>query len=858
VDDIAPPPVPRSGTLRVYLGVARGVGTTFALLDEGRRRRARGADVVVGHVATRGRPGTVAMLDGLEQVGPRRIERDGRIVEEMDVDAVLARRPALVLVDELAHTNACGSRHRSRWQDVEELLAAGIDVVSTVTIEQLESFADVVEGITGTRPTDAVPDRVLRDADQVELVDMAPEALRRRVAHGTLYDADDLDAVLGNYFRVETLSTLRELALLWLADRVDDALAQRRRRSLEPERAETRERVVVALSGRPGVDALVRRAARIAARTRGDLVGVHVVGGSAGPSPAGPGEAIAPERRLLDELGGTYRQVTGSDVAAALVAVARSEHATQIVLGATSRPWWHRMLNGSVIGRVLRSAGPIDVHVTSAQTPGAPDRAGERRLPRVKAVLTPLSPRRQAWGWAIAAAGLPALGLLFANARDTFELSTVLLAYLVLAMVVALVGGVWPSAFAVLAGFLIASYWFTPPFRQAAIRSVENLVALVVFVVAAGMVAVLVDRVGRSRLQASRARAEAEALAVLAGSLAGSASLADLLDQVRAAFGFRAAALLTDRNGRWEVQVASGAEPPIEPDRADATRDLGGGVTLALAGGALSGEDQHVLDAFAAQVAVAAESHRLHVEAGKASELAAANDLRGALLQAVSHDLRTPLASIKASISSLRQRDVDWPADVAAEFEATIESETDRLANLVANLLDMSRLQASALTVDIRPTVVDEVVLAAVASLGTGGPHVGIDVPETLPDVSADAALLERAIANLVANAVRFSPSGVPPRVEAGLVAGSPPRVDIRVVDRGPGIPPEDRSLAFEPFQRLDDTRASGAGVGLGLAIARGFVRAMNGDLVVEDTPGGGTTMVVSLPLASPELAGGS
>ena len=276
-------------------------------------------------------------------------------------------------------------------------------------------------------------------------------------------------------------------------------------------------------------------------------------------------------------------------------------------------------------------------------------------------------------------------------------------------------------------------------------------------------------------------------------------------------------------------------------------------MTLALAGGELSTEDQRVLDAFAAQVAAAAEAQRLHLEADKAGELAAANDLRAALLQAVSHDLRTPLASIKASISSLRHHEIDWPLDVRTEFETTIESETDRLTALVGNLLDMSRLQASAVVADLRPTGVEEVVVAAIGSLGAGAPDVDVDVDETLPDVVADATLLERAMANLIANAGRVSPPDTPTRVTAGEVGGDRHHIDIQIIDRGPGIRVVDRELVFQPFQRIVDHHGSGEGVGLGLAIARGFVEAMGGELAVEDTPGGGTTMVISLPVAARE-----
>jgi two-component system, OmpR family, sensor histidine kinase KdpD len=841
--------VPRRGTLRIYLGAAPGVGKTFAMLNEGRRRRERGTDVVIGFVEFHGRARTAEQVGDLETVSRRNVEYRGTTLEEMDVDAIVRRRPAWVLVDEYAHTNVPGSRNEKRWQDVDELLDAGINVISTVNIQHFESLNDVVDQITGVRQRETVPDRIVRRAEQIELVDMAPEALRRRLAHGNVYPADRIDAALGNYFRVGNLSALRELALLWVADRVEDALTDYRERHGITKPWETRERVVVALSGAPAGEQLVRRAARISERAKGDLVGVHVVDGTglASGLSAGDAERVAAHRRLLEDLGGEYRRVTSNDIATALVDVARSENATQIVLGASQRSGWQRLVKGSVVNKVVRLSGPIDVHVISERQ--AERGTSERRLPAIKKVLTPLSPRRQAWGWVIVAAGLPLLTLTFVHLRDTFGLHSVLLIYLILAMVCALIGGVLPATAAVVGGFLLANYFFTPPFHDWTVAEGENLLALLVYALAAGIVAVLVDRVGRSRLQASRSRAEAEALAALAGAMATPGSVQEMLSQVRTTFGFRSAALVQEELGGWTVQVASGIDPPEHPDEADVVRDLGDGLVLALAGGSLSADDQRVLNAFAAQLAAAAESQRLQAEAGKATELAEINDLRAALLQAVSHDLRTPLAAIKAAISSLRQQDIDWPPETVAEFEATIEAETDRLTALVGNLLDMSRLQASALRVDVHPADVEDVVIGAVSSLGTSAPKVDIDVPDTLPAVRADTALLERALANLVANAISASPPGAVARVTAGEVGTADShRVDICVIDSGPGIRPADRERVFQPFQRFSD-RGHEGGVGLGLAIARGFVEAMGGDLTVEDTPGGGTTMIVSLPV---------
>jgi two-component system sensor histidine kinase KdpD len=816
------------------------VGKTFKMLGEARRRRERGGDVVVGFVETHGRARTAEEIGDLEVVPRKKIEYRGAVFEEMNVDAVLARRPEIALVDELAHTNVPGSRNAKRYHDVEELLTAGITVISTVNIQHFESINDVVERITGIPQRETIPDEIVRAADQVEFVDMTPEALRRRMAHGNVYAPEKVDAALANYFRVGNLGALRELGLLWVADQVDDALDDYRRRHGIIEPWETRERVVVAVTGAPSSGQLIRRAARIAQRAHGELVGVHVEAdtGLAGLS----SERVAEHRRLLEELGGEYRELSGSDVAAALIDFARSENATQIVLGASQRSRWQELTQGSVINRVIRRSGRIDVHVIS--TDDAEEPATGRRLPVPRLLVNPLPPRRQAIGWGVAAGGLPLLTLGLANMRGDLGLPTALLLYLLLAVSVAVVGGVFPALAAVVGGFLLANWFFTPPFYRWTIAEFENLLALLVYVGVAGIVSALVDRVTRARHQAVRAGAEAEAMAALAGSLAEAEALPALAEHLRTTFGMRAVALLQrDRDG-WHVEAEAGAPVPTTPDAADVVKEINRDLLLAMTGGRLAGEDHRVLNALADHLTTAIETRRLHREAARAAELSRANDLRAALLQAVTHDLRTPLASIKASISSIRQTDMAWAPEQVDEFNATIEHETDRLDTLLTNLLDMSRIQAGALHVAVRAVGLEEVIPAAVAGLGDRGRTVTIDAPETLPPVVADPALLERALANLLANAVSASPDK-PVRIEAGAIAG---RVDTRIVDQGPGIPRRDRERVFQPFQRLVD---HGTGIGLGLAIARGFVDAMGGELSIEDTPGGGATLVVSLPQAA-------
>ena len=838
----------RRGLLKVYLGAAPGVGKTFAMLGEGRRRASRGTDVVVGIVETYGRPLTEQAMIGLDVVPRQTVTYRGTAMEEMDLDAVLARRPDVALVDELAHTNVPGSRNEKRWEDVEELLAAGIDVVTTLNIQHLESLNDVVEGITGIRQRETIPDEIVRATEQVELIDMTPEALRRRMAHGNIYGPERTDAALANYFRVGNLAALRELALLWLADQVDVGLEAYRERHGIAELWETRERIVVAITGGPGNDALIRRAARIAQRAHGELLGVHV------QAMEGLRELSAPlleqHRKLVHDLGGEYHELSGADVASALVAFARAENATQLVLGASLRSRWAEVTRGSVINRVLRLSGPIDVHVISRSDAGdgglvthAPH--GRHRRGRVSS----LPPRRTMLGWGLALAGVPLLTLTLAQLRESVGLPTALLLFLTLVVGTAAAGGTWPAVVAAVVAFLASNWYFTPPYYRWTVAEGEHVAALVVFLTVALVVSRFVDAAARRAAEAAHARSEARTLAGLAATMGEQDPLPALLAHLRSVFELRSAAVMRKDGERWIVEASSGDEPPSRPDEADVTEQLAPGVVLALAGPADARQHRDVLHAFAAQLSAVLEHARLRVEAGRARSLSEANALRTALLQAVSHDLRTPLASIKASVTSLCQDDVEWPPEQTAEFLHTIDAETDRLTNLVGNLLDMSRIQAGALQPALRPVVLDEVLPAALESLGPRGAAVDVDatVSETLPAVRADPALLERVLANVIDNAVRFSPDGRPVRVDAGVFSG---RVHVRVIDRGPGIPRDQRDVVFQPFQRLGDGQ-TGTGVGLGLAVASGFLAAMGGAIEIEDTPGGGTTVLLSMPVAT-------
>jgi two-component system sensor histidine kinase KdpD len=841
------------------------------MLNEGWRRRERGTDVVIGWVQEHGRPQTDAQIRDLPIFPRLQFDYRGQHFEEMDVPGLMARKPELVLVDELAHSNVPGSRHAKRWEDVEELLDAGINVISTVNLQHLESLNDVVARITGVAQQETVPDPVVRAADQIELVDMAPEALRRRLAHGNVYPPERIDAALGNYFRTGNLTALRELALLWVADRVDEELHDYRERHGIAGAWETKERVVVSLSGSPGSAVLVRRAARMAMRTKAELVGVHVRTDD-GISRGGT-EGLRRNRTLLDDLGGRYVEVVGADIAPALVQVARAENATQLVLGATHRSRLSEFLRGSVINSVIRAAeGALDVHViaTDAALPdeaSPDDHAGaETEQPvaprRQRRLLSPLSVRRRAAAVAIGVIGFPLLTLILTATRSHSGLSTALSSYLVLVVAVAATGGVWPAILAAIAGFLLSNYYFAPPIHTFTIGDARDVLALIMFLVTAGVVSVLVDFAARQTASANQARSDARMLARVAGRLVSPEGnpLPSLLDELVVAFHQESAAILrsasdpADSTGgadgaAWTTVASAGAAPPESPKDGSLSIPLTEFDVLALRGPGLTAEDRDILAAFAAQLATALESDRLHAEAAEADSLARANQLRSALLAAVSHDLRTPLASIKAASSSLLSDQLDFGPDETRILVTTIDDEADRLSSLVENLLDMSRLETGAMEIRWRTTDVEELIDTALASLGPRGKGVTGSVEPDVPPIETDPVLVDRVIANLVDNALVHG-EGRPVRVEAGHVAG---RVDIRVVDHGPGIKGSDRERVFLPFQRLGDGQ-TGVGVGLGLAVSRGFAEAVGGELEVEDTPGGGCTMVLRLPAPSDRI----
>ena len=867
------------GKLKIFFGAAPGVGKTYAMLEAARARRAEGVDVVVGWVETHGRKETEALLPGLEIMPRRRLSYRGTRLEEFDLEAALERRPALVLVDELAHTNAPGSLHTKRFRDVEQLLASGIDVYTTLNVQHLESLNDVVAQITGVTVRETVPDAVLDTAAEIELVDLPAEELRKRLAEGKVYIPEAAGLAAENFFREGNLIALRELALRRTADRVDAQMRRYRLDHAVRETWPTAERVLVCIGPSPYASRLVRAARRMSARLQAEWVAVYVeTPGHARISEA-DGEQLERTLQLAEQLGAETVTLTGSDVAEEVLSYARRRNVTKLVVGKPVESRWRTLLRGSFVERLIRGSGEIDVYVITG--------SGEEGIAEARPAVG-ATRRKRRFGYAVlVVAGSSAVAALLAN---HFALANLIMVYLLGLIIVAARWGRGPAVVASLLSVLAFDFLFVPPRFSFAVADTQYLFTLCVMMAVALVVSGLTARV---RDQAEAARARERRTAALYEVSRACANAGETYDVVRVAgqrvaevFESEVAVFLPHRNGRLAPAFSEKALFAGDPkessvaqwvfDQAEraglGTSTLPGSVALYLPllvskgavgvlgakpaedGKPFDSERLHLLEAFASQIALAVERTNLAAEAQAAKLQAETERMRSALLASVSHDLRTPLAAIGGAAATLLRREGSLPDSSRLELLQSISDEAERLNRFIANLLDMTRLEAGAISIRKEWQPVEEVIGAALAQMekGLAGRDVTTRVPASLPLVHLDTALIVQALVNLLENAVKYTPAGSPIEIGARLEDGS---IALEVLDRGPGIAAGEERRVFDKFYRLGSGSAP-SGAGLGLAICRAIAAAHGGSAVAGERPGGGAVFTVRLPIvgAAPEL----
>ncbi len=868
------------GRLKIFLGAAPGVGKTYEMLLAAGAKQREGVDVVIGLVETHGRRETEALLTGLEIIPRREVDYKGHLLAEMDLDAILARRPQLVLVDELAHRNAPGSRHPRRYLDVEELIAAGIDVFTTLNIQHVESLNDIVARITRIRVRETVPDSILDKADDIEIVDLAPDDLIQPLREGKVYVQQQAERAIRHYFQPGNLTALRELALRQTAQRVDNQLLSHMRAHAIAGPWAAGERVLVCVSEAANTPGLIRYARRAADRLHAPLTAIYIETARTQRLNDAERDHIADFLRLAERLGAATITIPGRKIADEVVAYAEANNITQIVIGKSDRSRWFEMLHGSVVHDLLRKTGQISVHVISAEaSEPAEAHAPEVRRPEASSPLPYL-------GSAAAVAVALGFGQLI---QRLVGLQSISLVFLMAVLASAIGWGLLPSLFACLLSVLAFNFFFIPPLYTFTIADPENLVALFFFLLVALVVSNL-TAAGRAQIVTARARAKTTAeLYAFSRKLAGIGTLDDLLwatvYQVASMLKASTVVLLPDEAATG-LTVASAYPPEDRLDAADmaaaqwcwqhnhptgrGSDTLAGGKWLFLPLRTGSGtvgvigveplptaplptpDERLLLDALADQAAVAIERVSLVRGLAEARVEAEADRLRAALLASISHDLRTPLASILGTVSSLRSYADKYDAAERDELLASLESEALRLNRFVGNLLDMTRLEAGMAEIKLDFADLAEIVGAALERAGNvlAHHHVEVEIAADLPMLRLDPLLMEQVLFNLLDNAAKYSPPGSRIDLRARRDGES---VTIEVFDQGPGIPPDDLERIFDKFYRVHAQDRRRAGTGLGLAICRGFVEAQGGHIDAGNRrDGAGAVLTIRLPVPEP------
>ena len=867
----------RTGKLKIFVGAAPGVGKTYEMLSNAHARLKAGVDVVVGVVETHGRVETEALLKGLEVLPRKRIAYRDQTLEEMDIDALIARRPQLALVDELAHTNAPGSRHPKRYLDVEELLSHGIDVYTAVNIQHIESLNDVVAQITHVRVRETVPDSVFDRADAIELIDLTPDDLIQRLKEGKVYVPRQAERALEHYFSPGNLTALRELALRRTAERVDEQLLSHMQANAIAGPWAAGERILVCVSEDPRAAGLVRYTRRLADRLHAPWTAIAIETRRSLQLTDEQRDRLADTMRLAESLGGEAITIPGVErrIADDLINFAHANNVTQIVIGKSMRSRWFELLRGSVVHDLVRRTGNISVHVIAGE-----EQPVEKSTVQTATRTEPFNPRPYLMALLTVAVGLGVAMLIL----PWFGIENVDLVLLTAVVVVAGRYGLWPSLLATIAASLCYNFFFLPPIYTFTITDPTNVAAFVLFTV----VAILVSNVAaRVRLQAdtaiSRVRTT-ELLYAFSRKLAGTATLDDVLwataYQIALMLKVRVVLLLPQHG---VLTVMTGYPPEDQLDQADLAaaswawgndRPAGrGSDTLPGAkrlfmpmrtgrgqigvigidndrtGPLLTPDQRRLLDALVDQGALAIERVLLVEDMDRVKRTVQSDRLRGALLTSISHDLKTPLASVLGSASTLRDLGAGLDDAQKHELLATVIEESERLNRFIANLLDMTKLESGAIVPNTARHDIGEIVGSALRRAGKILVHhkVHLDLAADLPMLELDAVLFEQVIFNLLDNAAKYSPAETTISIRAQRDGDT---ILLRVMDEGSGIPPAELDSVFDKFYRVEKGDHVRPGTGLGLAISRGFVEAMHGTIVAANrTDRSGAVLTIRLPV---------
>jgi two-component system sensor histidine kinase KdpD len=863
----------KSGHLKIFLGYAAGVGKTYAMLEAAHQRKEEGIDVVVGYVETHNRLETEALLKNLEVTPSKQVSYRNVHIPEMDIDAVLARKPQLVLVDELAHTNAPGSRHAKRFQDVEELLYSGIDVYTTLNIQHIESLNDVVAQITGTKVRETVPDRVIDELTEIELIDLPPEELLRRLKNGKVYIPEQAERAIQKFFRQGNLTALRELSMRRAAERVDDQMRAYMETQAIPGPWPAGERLLVCISPGTLSERLVRTTRRLADELKAEWYAVYVET----PDEAGMSQEqrdrIAHLLQLAEELGARSVNLPGRSVAETVLEYARRHNVTKVIAGKPLRPRWLEMLRGSVVDQLIRQSGSIDVYVVSSE-----------KEPSAEAIPQGWQPHRPLlrylWGVALVlvATGISALIAPFISPTNLVVI------YLLSVVLAAVYLGRGPAILTSLLSVVAFDFFLVPPHFTMAVSDTEYLLTFFGLLVVGLLISQLTAQVREQAEAAQRREIQATALYELGRDLTVTAGLEaiakTIITRIGQTFSRDVAIFLPEGNSLKvfatspdlavsdnELAVATwafdhnqvaGRGTDTLPDATmrclplKTTRGVIGilGVQPSDSSSFLSPDQRRTLDIFTNQVALAIERTRLVEQARQAELLEATEKLQTALLNSISHDLRTPLVSITGALSSLEEGPV-MDEEVRRGLIQTGREEAHRLNRLVGNLLDMTRLEAGALRLHNEASDVEDLVGSTLEQFGSrlDDHPVSVDLPDELPLVPMDFVLIEQVLLNILDNALKYSPAGSPIEIH-GRVEGT--NLEISVADRGIGIPPDDLLRVFDKFYRVQRP-GNVSGTGLGLSISKGIVEAHGGSIHAENRPGGGTIISIKLPLGGKE-----